>query len=172
MPNTAHTLPFMLCDLWSRDIQCNYSSAYSGFNIQLNVSALLLDISRQFNARYAEHLEPNIEHIVQFTLSELRSRTYRMYLQLRIFRHEYSSARICAATGDISTIQCALYWKLGAKYSAHPPVYATCAVVLDIHNVITVTYIQASIFKWANLRCYWRYPDISTSVVMQIGCQI
>jgi hypothetical protein len=31
-------------------IDCNYYSAYSGFNIQLNVTALLSEISRQVNA--------------------------------------------------------------------------------------------------------------------------
>jgi hypothetical protein len=33
-------------------IQCKYSSAYWGVNIQQKVSALILEISRQFNARY------------------------------------------------------------------------------------------------------------------------
>jgi hypothetical protein len=37
-------------------IQCIYSSTYSDFNIHLNVSALLLEISRQFNARYTANL--------------------------------------------------------------------------------------------------------------------
>jgi hypothetical protein len=55
-------------------IQCNYSYVYSGSIIQVNVSALLLDISRQFNASYTANLEPNIEHILQFTLWELWSR--------------------------------------------------------------------------------------------------
>jgi hypothetical protein len=41
VPNTAQSVQCKLCELWSRDIQCNYSSAYAGFNIQLNVSALL-----------------------------------------------------------------------------------------------------------------------------------
>jgi hypothetical protein len=48
-----------------------------------------------------------------------------MKLQLRIFRLQYSSARICAAIGDISTIQCALCHKLGSEYSAQPPDYAS-----------------------------------------------
>jgi hypothetical protein len=47
-----------------------------------------------------------------------------MYLQLHIFRIQYSAERIFAVIGDITTTQCALYCKLGAKYSAHPPVYA------------------------------------------------
>jgi hypothetical protein len=52
-------------------IQYNNSSAYAGFNIQLNVSALLLEIFRKFDARYAATLVPNTAHILQFTLCEL-----------------------------------------------------------------------------------------------------
>jgi hypothetical protein len=59
-------------------MQCIYSSAYSDFNIQLNVSALLLEISREFNERYAGILVSNIAHIPQFTIYELWSRTYAM----------------------------------------------------------------------------------------------
>jgi hypothetical protein len=43
----------------------------------------------------------------------------------RIFRLQYSAVGNCAVIVDITTIQCALYCKLGSKYSAHPPVYAT-----------------------------------------------
>jgi hypothetical protein len=100
-------------------IQCNFSTAYSGFNIQLNVSALLKEISRQFNARYTANFVPNTVHILRFTLCELWSRTYTKHLQLHIFRIQYSTERICAAIGDILTIQCALYCKRGAKYSTH-----------------------------------------------------
>jgi hypothetical protein len=85
---------------------------------------LLLDICRQLNARYTANLVPNAAHIVQFTLCELYSRTYTMHLELHIFRLKYSTEHICAAIGDITSIQSALYCKLGAKYSAHPPVYA------------------------------------------------
>jgi hypothetical protein len=35
---------------------------------------------------------------------------------------QYSTERICAAIVDITTIQCMLNYKHGAKYSAHPPV--------------------------------------------------
>jgi hypothetical protein len=47
---TPSSVRYVNCD--PAHIQCNYSSAYSGFNIQLNVSGLLLEISRQFNAWY------------------------------------------------------------------------------------------------------------------------
>jgi hypothetical protein len=122
-------------------IQCIYSSAYSDFNIHLNVSALLLEISRQFNARYTANLVPNTAHILQFTLCELWSRTYTIHLQLRIFMLQYSAVGICAAIVDTTTIQCALYSKHGAKYSAHPPAFAMWTVVPDIYNVFTAPHI-------------------------------
>jgi hypothetical protein len=105
-------------------IQCIYSSAYSEFNIHLNVSALLLEISRQFNSRYTANLMPNTAHILRFTLCDLWSRTYTMHLQLHIFRLQYSFERIYPAIVHISEIQRALYCILCAKFSAHRPVYA------------------------------------------------
>jgi hypothetical protein len=39
-------------------IQCIYSSTYSGFNIQMNVSALILEICRQFNRPYTANFVP------------------------------------------------------------------------------------------------------------------
>jgi hypothetical protein len=65
-------------------IQSVCCSAYLGLNIQLKVAPLLLEVSRQFNARYTTNLVPNAAHIVQFTLCELWSRAYTIYLQLRI----------------------------------------------------------------------------------------
>jgi hypothetical protein len=123
VPNTAHILQFTLCELWSGHIQSTYSSAYSGHNIQLNVSALLLEISRQFNARYTANIEPNTAYIIQFAQCVLWSREYAMHLQLRIFRLQYSSERICAAIADISRMLRATYCKPEANCSAHPPVY-------------------------------------------------
>jgi hypothetical protein len=124
-------------------IQRIYSSSYSVHNIQLNVSALQLEIFRHFDQRYTANLLSNTAHIVQFTLCELWSRTYTMHLQLHIFRLQYYFERICAAVGDISTIQCALYSKLCAKCSAHPPVYMMSTVVPAIYNVVTALHIQA-----------------------------
>jgi hypothetical protein len=43
----------------------------------------------------------NIAHVLQLTLCELGSRRYIVYLQLRIFRLQYSTEHICAAIGDI-----------------------------------------------------------------------
>jgi hypothetical protein len=153
-------------------IQCIYSSAYSDFNIHLNVSALLYEISRQFNASYTASLVPNTARILRFMLCELLSQAYTMHLQLRIFRLHYSSQGRSPAIGDISSIQWALYCKLGANYSAHPPVYAMWTVVPDIYNVFTAPHIQTSIFIWTYLRCYMRYLDNSMLVILQTWCQI
>jgi hypothetical protein len=153
-------------------IQCIYSSAYSILNIRLNVSALLLEISRQFNARYTANLVPNTAHILRFTQCELWSRSYTMNLQLHIFRIQYSFERICAAIVHITTIQCVLYCKLVAKYSAHPTAYAMCTVVTGISKVLTVPHIKALIFNRTYLRCCWRYAYICMRVILQILCQI
>jgi hypothetical protein len=72
----------------------------------------------------------------------------------------------------MSTIQCDLYCKLGAKYSAHSQVYAVRTVVPAICNVVTTLHIQALIFSWIFLRCYWTYGDIWKRVLRQIWCQI
>jgi hypothetical protein len=119
---TSSSLHYVNCG--PGHIQCIYSSAYSDFNIHLNVSALLLYISRQFNARYTANLVPNTAHILQFMQCELWSRSYTKNLQLRIFRPQYSTVGSSPAVGGISSIRCALYFILGAKYSAHSPVYA------------------------------------------------
>jgi hypothetical protein len=110
-------------------LQCIYSSAYSILNIRLNVSALLLEICLYLHACYTANFVPNTEPNLRFALCELWSRTYTMHLQLHIFRLQYSPQRICAAIVDITSIQCALYCKLCAKYSARPPVYAMWTVV-------------------------------------------
>jgi hypothetical protein len=98
--------------------------------------------------------------------------TYTMLLQFRIFRLQYSTERICAAIGGISTTQWALHLKFGAKYSAHPPVHAMWTIVADIYNVFTAPHIEASIFNVTYLRCYWWYLDHSMSSILQSRCQI
>jgi hypothetical protein len=95
-----------------------------------------------------------------------------MHLQLLIVRPQYSTERICAAIGDTSTIQCSLYCKRGAKYSAHHPVYTMCTVAPAIYKVYTGPHSQATIFNWKYLRCYWRYLDNSMPVILQTWCQI
>jgi hypothetical protein len=62
-------------------------------------------------------------------------------------RLQYSTERLCADIRDISTILCALYCKLGAKYSAHSPVYAMTVVLPDMYNVFTAPHIKASLFS-------------------------
>jgi hypothetical protein len=47
----------------------------------------------------------NTAHILQFTLHELWFQPYTKYLQLRIFRIQYSTLGICAAIVDITSIQ-------------------------------------------------------------------
>jgi hypothetical protein len=122
-------------------IQCIYSSIYSDFKIHLNVSALLLYISGQFNARHTANLVTIASHIHQLSLYEQWSRTHTKYLQLRIFRLQYSAVCNCALIRDISTILCALYCKLWAKYSAYPPVYTMWTVVPAIYKVLTAPHI-------------------------------
>jgi hypothetical protein len=166
MQRTSSSLRYM--NWGPGHMQCSYSSAYSDFNIQLKVSALLMDISRQFNESSTEIWVPNTAHNRQFAQCVLSTRTHTKYVQYRIFRPQYSTERICAATGDMATIQCGLYYKLCAKCSAHPPVFAMWTVILDIYNVFTAPHIQA----WTYLRCNWRYHDNSVSVIQQIWCQI
>jgi hypothetical protein len=149
---TSSSLRYVNCG--PGHIQCIYSSAYSDFNIQLNVSALLLEISRQFNERYTVNLVPNTAHILR--LCQLWSRPYTKNLQLRTFRFQYSAEGSYLAIGGISAIQWSLYCKHGAKYSAHPPVYAMWTVVPDICIAVPARHIQASIFNWSYLLCYWR----------------
>jgi hypothetical protein len=122
-------------------IECIYNSIYSDFNIHLNVSALLLYISRQFNARHTANLLPNTAYILQFMLFELWLRPYPKYLQLRIFRPWYSTVGSSPAIGGISTIQCAWYCILGAKYSAHPPVSSMRPMVPAIYKVFSAPHI-------------------------------
>jgi hypothetical protein len=153
-------------------IQGTYISAYLGFDIQLKVAPLLLEVSRQFNARYTGNIEPNTAYIIQFTLCVLWSRKYTMYLQLLIFRQQYSSGRICAAIGHIPTFRCALYCKFGVKCRAHRLEYAVCTLVPYIYNVITAPRIQASIFNRTYQRCFWRYADICMRVILRIWCHI
>jgi hypothetical protein len=153
-------------------IQCSYSSAYSGFNIQQNVSVLLVEISRRYSEPYAANMVPNTAHTLQFTLYELWSRPYTMYLQLHIFRIQYLTQRISAVIGDMSTIQRTLYCKLCAKYSAHTPDYAIWTVIPAIYNVFTAPHIQDSILNSTYLRRYWRYVDNPMDVILQTLCQI
>jgi hypothetical protein len=153
-------------------IQNILRTANLGFNIHLKVAPRQFEVSERFNGRYTATLLPNTAHILRFTLCEVWSRTYTIHLQHHTSRLQFSSERICAAIGNISTIQCSLYYKLGAKYSAHPPVYAMWTMVPDIYNAFTAPYIQTSIFIWTYLPCYCTYLDNSMRVILQTWCQI
>jgi hypothetical protein len=83
---TSSSLHYVNCG--PGHMQCSYSSAYSGFNIQLNAFALILEICRQFNATYTANMVSNTAHIIQISLCVLWSRPYTMYLLLRIFRRQ------------------------------------------------------------------------------------
>jgi hypothetical protein len=65
----------------------------------------------------------------------------------RIFRLQYSALGNGAVFVDITTIQGALYCKLGAKYIANPPVYTMCTVVPDIYKIFTAPHSQATILN-------------------------
>jgi hypothetical protein len=84
-----------------------------------------------------------------------------------IVRSQYSTDRICSAIGDITTIQFALYCKVSAKCSAHPPVYAMWNVAPSISKVLIAPHIYASIFSCRHLRRYCRYHDSSMRVIVQ-----
>jgi hypothetical protein len=119
---TSCSLRYVTCG--PGHIQSIFSTAYLGFNIQLKVAPLLFDVSRRFNERNTANLVTITAHILQLSECKQWSRTYTMYLQLRIFRLQYSAVGICDAVVEITTIQCALYFKHGAKYSAYPPAFA------------------------------------------------
>jgi hypothetical protein len=110
-------------------IQYNYISWCSCFNIQLNVSPSILVICQQFNAYYTPHFLANTEHNIQLTLYHLWSRSNPIKLHFLILSHQYSNERISTAISGSSTIQCALYTTLAAKYSAYPLVYAMSTMV-------------------------------------------
>jgi hypothetical protein len=67
---------------------------------------------------------------------------------------------------------CALYWKFGAIYNAHPLVDPMWTVVPVIYNAFTAPHIQTSIFMWTYLRCYCRYLENATRDILQTWCQI
>jgi hypothetical protein len=167
---TSSSLRYVNCG--PGNIQFIHNSSYSGNNIQLNVSALQLEIFRHFDARCTANLVSNTAHIVRFTLCELWSRTYTKHLWLRLFGLQYSAVAICAVMVDITSIQCALYCTLGAKYRAHPPVYAMRSVVPDIYNAIAAPHIQVSIINWEHLLYCRRYLHNAMHVVPQPWCQL
>lgn len=63
---TSGALSYVISGL--RQIQRSFSFAYSGWNILINVSPLLLQICRQRKACYTPKLLPNTAHISRFGL--------------------------------------------------------------------------------------------------------
>jgi hypothetical protein len=159
---TCSSLRYLNCG--PGHIQCTYSSKYSGFNIQQNISALLWEIYRQFNVRYTANIVPNTTHIPQFTPCELLSRPYTNYLQLLIYMLQYSMERICAAIGDYRTFRSPLYCKLGAKYSAHLPV-----TLCGLWSRTYTKYLQLLIVRLQ----YSTEPDCAATTDMPtFGCAL
>jgi hypothetical protein len=78
-------------------IQYNYFSWYSVFNIQLNGSPLQLVVYRLIDACYTPHLLPNKARVLLCTLYQLWSRTNKIYLHFLIFRLQYSIERITSS---------------------------------------------------------------------------
>jgi hypothetical protein len=97
---------------------------------------------RKFNARNSASLVPSAAHILQIMLFELWSLTYTMYLQLHIFRTQYSSERICAAIGDMSTIQCTLFCYLCAKYQL--TLFELWSLTYKMHLQLRIIRLQYS----------------------------
>jgi hypothetical protein len=62
MQRTSPSLRYVNCG--PGNIQFIYNSSYSGDNIQVKVSALLLDIFQHFDARYTINLVSNTGHTV------------------------------------------------------------------------------------------------------------
>jgi hypothetical protein len=172
--NTAHNLQLTQCELRSRPYTVKLRLHIFRFQYSTKRStAAIGDMSTIHRAIYCKlGASANTAYNLQFAQCELLSQTYTMYLQLLKFGLQYSTERICAASGDISIIQCALYCKHCAKYSAHPLDYAIWIVVPDIYNVFTAPQIRASLFNWTYLRCYWRCVDNSMRLILQTLCQI
>jgi hypothetical protein len=170
VPNTAHIVKFALCELWSRTYTMHLQLHI--FRLQYSSQRICAAIVDTTSIQCVRNLVPNTAHILRYTLCELWSRPNTKYFQYSIFRLQYSAVGICAAIVHITTIQCALYCKLFAKYNAHPPVYALWTVVPTISKVLTAPHIQALILNSRQLPCYCRYLDNSMRVILHSWCQI
>jgi hypothetical protein len=106
-------------------IQYICSSSYAGFNIQLNVSLLLLVICRQFNTGYTLYLLPNTVHISRFVLHPLWSRSNPTYLQFCRFCYNYKNQRIAVSIEDMTKIRYVLFSTL-LPNTGHTSQFALC----------------------------------------------
>jgi hypothetical protein len=170
--NTAHTVQFTLCALWSRTyikylqlriFRPQYSAEGRSPAIG-GISSIQWALYCKLGANYSAHPPA-------FAMCTV-VRPYTKYLQLRIFRLQYSAEGRSPAIGGIPSMQWALYCKLGANYSAHPPVSTMWTVDPTICKVFTAPHIKALIFSCRYRRCFCRYHHISMRVIMQTWCQI
>ena len=74
LPILSSLLSYVFSGHWQ--IQRNCCFAYSCLNVQVNVSALLLDTCRKCDARYTSQLQPNTV-LIRFALCRLLFSSYR-----------------------------------------------------------------------------------------------
>jgi hypothetical protein len=153
-------------------IHCMYNSAYSGLNIQLNLSALQLGISRQFNVRYTANLVPKYS---------AHPPVYAMWSVIPDIYSAFTAPHIQASICNWTYLRC--YWRYAdiwmrvilqtwcqiQRTSSGIP-YVECRLVHIQCNYSTD--IQTLIFSWWYLRCYWRYHDNCMRVIPQSWCQM
>jgi hypothetical protein len=152
LPNTCIISGIRYVNSGPRQIQYNYISWYSGFNIQLNVNPSIFVKCPQCNARYTPPLQPHAAKILHITLSQHWPQSNPIKLHFFIFSLQYSIEPISVDIGDISTNQCALYSTFAVKYRAQLPVYGMPSLVPVKSNIITFLDIQATMFNWMYLR--------------------
>ena len=115
---------------------------------------------------------PNTWNDILPLLRHLGPRSRPAYFLFCIFKHECSSEHINAAIGDISIIQCALYFTYAAKYRPRHSVCASSTLVCVKTSVLSVFHIQSVISIWKYLRYYWWYVDNSMRIIGHICRQI
>jgi hypothetical protein len=106
---TSSSLRYATCG--PGHIQSIFSTAYLGFIIHVNVSALLLEISRQFNARYTANLVQ-----IQRTSYGLRNVNCGPGHIQCIYRSAYSVLNIEL---NVSALLFEIYRYLHARYTAN-----------------------------------------------------
>jgi hypothetical protein len=105
VPYITHTLQMTLCELWSRSYTMHLQLRI--FRLQysaIGICAAIGDIPTFRRSLYHKHWAKYNGHPPVCAMRNM-VRTGTMNLQLRIFRLQGSSQRICAAIGEISRIQ-------------------------------------------------------------------
>ena len=90
-----------------------------------------------------------------------------LQIQTQIFISTY-----LVAVADMSTMRCAWYSTLFAKYIAYQPVCAISTLVPDRSSVFAVLHNQDKIFIPTYLRFCCKYVDNSICLILHICCQI